>query len=78
MDIEPMHSFPAAAKYDFLSNHIKSGSLVYVHLPNVKLDLKSEKVKYVTSVNREKMISDPVRKPFHCHKVTKTIHRKAT
>ena len=32
--IQPFHSCLMAAKYDFMSEHIKTGSFIYLNLPN--------------------------------------------
>ena len=44
-DIEPCHSFLMAAKYDFVSHNIKTGSLVYLNDSSEKYDLWSMKIR---------------------------------
>ena len=45
-----MHSFLVAAKSDFLSEHIKSGSFIYVDPLNVKRELNAKEEKDINSL----------------------------
>ena len=56
-DIEPCHSFLIAAKYDFMSHSIRTGSLVYLNDSSEKYDLRSIKSEIVKNVKFEPQVS---------------------
>ena len=63
-----LHSFLVAANSDFLSQHMRSGSFIYVNLSHVKheVKIKEETLIYSTSGNEKNMISVSPDKPFRC------------
>ena len=67
MYVELMHSFLAAVKCDFLSDHIKSGSLAYFNLSNLKLKSKEDKdVTHSTLRLGEEILNFTYDQPFSC------------
>ena len=78
MEKRPIQSFLVAAKYDFLSEHMKSGSFIYVNFSHVKheVNIEEENIIYSTSANEENMISVSADKPFRCEGFTCKSHLK--
>ena len=64
-DIEPMQSFLAAAKYDFLSKHMKTGGFTYFNFCNIVcgLSVNEENDTCSTSMSISQQISVTVDKP---------------
>ena len=79
MEKRPLHSLLVAAKYDFLSEHMKSGSFIYVNLSHVKheVKIKEETHIYPTSTSEENIISVRADKPFRCEICHKGFTRES-
>ena len=73
-----MYSLLIAAKSDFLSEHIKSGSFIYVYPLNVKRELNAKEEKDINSASLygEEIFSVTAYKPFCCEICHKGFTRK--
>ena len=79
MEIEPRHTFLMAAKYEWLSESIKTGSFVYFQFSNNKreLEVDDEKDRFSISVSRIQKIS-AVYKSFVCDMCDKEFKQKSS
>ena len=75
MEIEPVHSFLVAAKSDFLSKHIKTGSFTYVNISKSQLREKEtdsiavngeQMITAISGKHDKQMITASADKPFWC------------
>ena len=74
MNIDPRHTFIMAVKYSFLSQCMKTVSIVYVQR---ELEVNEEN-RYVTSVNGKQKSSANVGKPSVCDTFHKGLTKKSS
>ena len=81
-DMEPGHSFLLAAKYDFLSQHIKTGSMLLFNVSKTENDFtKNENCESnacTTTIKTHKVSSFTGHKPYVCDTCHKGFTAKRT
>ena len=79
MNIKPRHTLIMAVKYYFLSQCLKTVSIVYLNVSNVQRELEvNEETEYVTSVNGKQKNSANVDKSSVCDKFDKGLPKKSS
>ena len=76
--MQSIHSFLVAAKSDFRSKHIKTGSFTYINIPNGKRKLNENEETDSTSVRGEQIVTATVDKPFWCEICHKGFTQKGS